>query len=126
MIKYFFIALGGAAGALTRFFVVFLSARLFPGTFPLGTLIVNITGSFLATFLMQIFLHSAIDPLYRYFLVIGFLGALTTFSSFTFETLSLWQQHFYFLGFLNIFLNFFLSFLAGFLVLIVANFLFFK
>jgi len=126
MLKLFFIAIGGACGALSRYGIAFFTAKFFPGNFPLGTLIVNVLGSFLITFLAKHFLYSAIDPIYRYLFITGFLGALTTFSSFTFETLALFQQNFYFLGILNVFLNFTLSFIAGLLGIALANFLFLK
>jgi len=126
MLKVLFVAIGGAFGALSRYSIGLIAAKLFPGSFPLGTLTVNVLGSFLITFIATHFMHSAIDPIYRYLFITGFLGALTTFSSFTFETIALWQQNMYFLGFLNVFLNFFLSFTAGFLGLTLANYLFLK
>jgi len=126
MAKYLLIALGGALGALARFFVVLLSTKFFSGTFPVGTLLVNVVGSFLVTLLMQVFLQTSLDPLYRYFLVVGFLGAFTTFSSFTFETITILKEHACLMGMLNVFLNLFLSFLAGILGIVTANFMLFK
>ena len=83
--KYLFIAIGGALGALSRYFVVLFFAKAFSTNFPLGTLAVNVVGSFIITLITTFFLYSGIDPLYRYLFITGFLGALTTFSSFTLE-----------------------------------------
>ncbi len=126
MLKLFFIALGGALGALSRFGVVFLVSKFFPGEFPVGTLIVNTLGSFLVAFLTRHFFYSAIDPVYRYLFITGFLGAFTTFSTFSFETISLWQKGYYFFSMLNIFLNLSLGFVGVFFGFFIANLLFLK
>ena len=126
MLKLILIAIGGAFGALSRYTIAFLATKFFPGNFPLGTLIVNILGSFLVCFLAKHFLYSAIDPMYRYLFIVGFLGALTTFSSFTYESLVLFQEKMILLGILNISLNFVLSFIGGILGFALANYLFLK
>ena len=88
------IALGGALGAVSRYLIsswihqwterTFGKAALFP----LGTLIVNVLGSFLLGLVMQIAISTnAIREPWRMAIVIGFLGALTTFSTFSYETL---------------------------------------
>ncbi len=125
MNKYLLIAIGGSLGALSRYFVSYFCAK-FIHTFPLGTLTVNVAGSFLITFIANLFLYTQIDPIYTFLLITGFLGAFTTFSSFTYETLNLFKEKLYLLGFLNIFLNFFLAFLGGILGIIVSNFFFNK
>lgn len=83
------IALGGASGALLRYAVG--RAAQFGGiSFPTGTLVVNLTGAFalgfLATFLLE---RTTVSPELRVGLTIGVLGAYTTFSTFSLETLNL-------------------------------------
>jgi CrcB protein len=59
----------------------------FGGKFPLGTLVINVTGSFLIGFLMTMLTERLqLDPRWRLLLVVGFLGGYTTFSSFEWET----------------------------------------
>lgn len=87
MIKYLFVMFGGAVGAVSRFILGTLVAKWYPGLFPLGTFLINVTGSFLIGVLMMAFLNRpSIDANWRLFLVTGILGGYTTFSSFEWET----------------------------------------
>jgi CrcB protein len=80
--------LGGAFGAVSRFAIGTLVSRFYTTVFPLGTFLINISGSFLIGLLMMLFLQrSAISANWRFFLVTGILGGYTTFSSFEWETL---------------------------------------
>ena len=81
------IALGGAAGAASRFLVdSFVSAR-FGGAFPLGTFVINLSGSFLLGLLFALAVEGARLPTdVRPALMIGFLGAYTTFSTLMLES----------------------------------------
>ena len=93
------VAIGGAFGSVLRY----LTFRLVPMTgFPLGTLIVNATGSFLIGFVFVYLQSRMIDDSLRLFLVIGILGGFTTFSAFSLETLNLLQNGSPGKGFLNI------------------------
>lgn len=75
------VALGGALGALTRYTVTLLAASFLGSNFPYGTLLVNGAGSFLIGLLDFFFTQHFPSPLASAFLVTGFLGGLTTFSS---------------------------------------------
>lgn len=89
MLKVLLIAAGGSAGALMRYGVSTWGQRLAPGDFPLGTLIVNTTGCILVGCLAAYAGAYQVREEYRLALSIGFLGAFTTFSTFSNETLTL-------------------------------------
>ena len=84
------VMVGGGIGSGLRFLAALGVTRLYAGAFPLGTFLVNITGSFVIGLLMAFFvLQSEISPVWRLFLVTGVLGGYTTFSSFEWETFAL-------------------------------------
>jgi CrcB protein len=86
-----YIALGGLAGTLARFWMQGLvQGRFGDGTFPIGTLVVNVTGSLLLGFLLRYATGTTvIPPDVRAGLTFGFLGAFTTMSTFAYETVAL-------------------------------------
>lgn len=102
----FSIALGGALGALSRYGVSNLTLKYFSLGFPWGTFIVNVLGSFLIGFIAFYFAGREIfSPSWQGFLTIGFLGAFTTFSTFSLQTLELFQNNHWHLAIINMVLN---------------------
>jgi len=93
LLNILLIALGGAAGALSRYFLQgWVNDRTF-SAFPYGTFIVNILGSFILGFLAVVGLDRfAFHPTWRTALTVGFVGAFTTFSTLTYETLHLMEN----------------------------------
>ena len=87
------IAGGGALGALARFYASAGIYRALGRDFPWGTLVVNVLGSFLMGLLFVLFLERLVTgPEVRSAVLVGFLGAFTTFSTFSMETLALIEQ----------------------------------
>jgi CrcB protein len=84
------IGIGGFIGANARYGVATLAAAQYGQTFPLGTLIINLTGStLLGMFIGWSGNHLAADPRLRLFVAVGFFGAYTTFSTFANESIAL-------------------------------------
>ncbi|TPH12819.1 fluoride efflux transporter CrcB [Litorilituus lipolyticus] len=103
---YAFVALGGACGASLRFYISQLVLNWLGKGFPFATLLVNITGSFIMGVLYQLIEHEILDiSVHRTLIGIGFLGAFTTFSTFSLDTLLLLQQGEAVKAALNILLN---------------------
>ncbi|MEO5953834.1 MAG: fluoride efflux transporter CrcB, partial [Chloroflexia bacterium] len=90
-----FLLIGGGAvvGANARYWLTNYFAEKFGLTFPYGTLFINITGSFLLGFVLVLIGNRLIaDPGYRLLIGTGFLGAYTTFSTFSYDTLVLLER----------------------------------
>jgi fluoride exporter len=86
------VAIGGALGSVTRYGVALLLPTV-AGKFPWPTFIVNLLGSFLIGVVYVVIVEKQmLSPEMRLWLMTGFLGGFTTFSSFSLETLQLWQQ----------------------------------
>ena len=90
---YFAIALGGALGAVCRFWVSSSTYAWLGTEFPYGTLLVNVSGSLVMGFLALVFAERFVmNELLRYALLVGFLGAYTTFSAFALDSLHALEQ----------------------------------
>ena len=88
-----YVAVGSAVGGVARFLLGTLLQQRVTGTFPVGTLVVNVTGSLLLGFLMRYALgSSAITPEVRALLTTGFCGGYTTFSTFSYEAIALLEE----------------------------------
>jgi CrcB protein len=87
-VKYLLVMLGGGIGSLVRYAAGTAISARFASLFPLGTMIVNVTGSFLIGLLMTLLSERLPHPYWRLLLVVGFLGGYTTFSSLEWETFS--------------------------------------
>jgi fluoride exporter len=86
---YLLIAVGGAAGSVFRYLIGGAVQRMSAGGFPVGTMFVNVSGCFLIGVLLRQFLNMQVSPELRAFLIVGFCGGFTTFSTFSAETLGL-------------------------------------
>jgi len=116
------IAIGGASGALLRFWTSQSVYLLFGRSFPFGTLAVNVIGSFLMGILTVYLLErTQLSPEWRAALLIGLLGAFTTFSTFSIETLNLLEQGEQLKALLNIVLSVTLCLLATGLGLLIGR-----
>jgi fluoride exporter len=100
------LALGGALGSISRYGLSGFTQRLTNSGFPFGTLTVNILGSLMIGFIMQIGLNTDLIPRsLRIMLTLGFLGAFTTFSTFSYETIRYFEDGAWITGSLNVCLN---------------------
>ena len=87
MDRYFVVLAGAGLGGLARYVAGTWIMAKYGGRFPLGTFVINVTGSFLIGVLMMLFTERLQPhPNWRLFLVVGVLGGYTTFSSFEYET----------------------------------------
>ena len=101
--KVFIVGVGGFIGANVRYWLGAWIDAQFGLRFPLGTFVINLTGSLLLGFVATITLERAlIDPRWRLAVAVGFIGAYTTFSTFTYESVKLLEAGSYGLAALNV------------------------
>ncbi len=114
MLNYLVVFVGGGVGASARFALGTWIGQRWGRSFPLGTFIINVSGSFVIGLLMTLLAERFTEnPQWRLLLVVGFLGGYTTFSSFEYETGKLVTDG----EFLYAVLNVVLSVTAGFVAL---------
>lgn len=120
MTRFLLVCLGGALGSGLRYLTALAAAAAFGAVFPFGTLIVNVTGSFLIAFVMQTSMTTTlVSPELRLLLTTGVLGGFTTYSTFNYETLVSMREGAWAIAALNISVTVagcLLSGLAGFAV----------
>ncbi|PIW62789.1 fluoride efflux transporter CrcB [Shewanella sp. CG12_big_fil_rev_8_21_14_0_65_47_15] len=99
------VALGGSIGAVFRYLISIFMIQVFGSSFPFGTLLVNVIGSFFMGVIYALGQMSHISPELKALIGVGLLGALTTFSTFSNETLLLLQEGNWLKAILNVVLN---------------------
>jgi CrcB protein len=114
MLTYLWIAIGGALGTMGRFWVNGLVSKYFE-TFPMGTLVINVTGAFVIGFFATLTGTDGrllVSPTFRTFFMAGICGGYTTFSSFSLQTLNLARDGEWLYAGLNALLSFALCLFA--------------
>ena len=115
MTNLFLVATGGALGASLRYLTSIFFKYFFYYSF-VGTLVVNVLGSFLIGLLVYLVQNKNLSQdLIRYFFIVGVLGSYTTFSAFSFETIDLLSNNKLLLSFMNIFLSLILCLIAAYI-----------
>jgi CrcB protein len=113
MDRYLMVLVGGGVGALARYVLGVEIAARAGGRFPLGTLVINISGSFLIGLLMTLLTERfQPHPNWRLLLVVGVLGGYTTFSTFEYETFRAVQDGSKWIGMLNVLGSVILGYIA--------------
>ncbi|BCV23908.1 putative fluoride ion transporter CrcB [Gelria sp. Kuro-4] len=109
-------------GALARYFLSLWIQNLFGDGFPIGTLVINVSGAFVLGFVYVLSLESSLNPVWRNGLTVGFLGAFTTFSTFALETFLLIQEGLFLNATLNVIITVILGLLGAFFGGVLAKF----
>lgn len=122
METFLLISIGAILGANLRYWMGIWAAGRLGTAFPYGNFIINLTGSFILGFFMTLAMERLLlDPRWRILVAVGFLGSYTTFSSYTFESMSLMLDNQWLPGLFNLFGSAFLGGLAVFLGIILGR-----
>lgn len=117
------IGVGGAIGAVLRFVISGIAYNVLGQNFPWGTLVVNMIGCFLIGLFSQLFEEIAISPNLRVLVLVGGLGAFTTFSTYALENVNLLRDGQFGIAFLDILASTALGLIFVFLGMALANYL---
>ena len=110
MVEILSVGLGGFLGAISRYIISMQASRLFTGRIPIGTLCVIILGGLLIGLILELNSRTnVVSPQMKLFLTTGLMGGLTTFSTFSYETVGLFSDGSYTSAMINIILNVVLS-----------------
>ncbi len=113
MMNVLVIGIGGFVGAVARYGIAVWIGQRWGRSFPLGTFVVNVSGSFLIGLMMTLMAERFTEnPQWRLLLIVGFLGAYTTFSTFEYETGGLLKDGEWLFAGLNVVLSVFVGFIA--------------
>jgi len=122
MTRILLVGLAGALGTLSRYGIGVWAGRTLGAGFPYGTFIVNVAGCFLIALVSQLALSTTlVSPTLRLTLTTGFMGGLTTYSSFNYETTNLLRERGWAAGLTNVGLTLGACFAAGLLGLVMAR-----
>jgi CrcB protein len=122
MVRFFWICLAGALGTGTRYLVGLWAGKTLGTGFPYGTLVVNVVGCFLIAVVMRVALTTTlVPPAFRLALTTGFMGGLTTYSAFNYETTRFLEERAFGAALFNFGLTVLGCFLAGLLGLALAD-----
>jgi len=122
-----FVGLGGFLGAISRYEITLICNKYINTIIPIGTLLVNILGGLLIGFIMELSTNTNyISPNLKVFLTTGFMGGLTTFSTFSYESVVLFNEGKYSAGIMNVCFNSILSIIAVFIGMYLCKFIFSK
>ena len=121
MERFLWICLAGALGTGARYLIALWAAQRLGSAFPYGTLVVNLSGCFAIAALMHAALTLGWPPTVRAAATIGFIGGLTTYSSFNYETMRLFEEGAPATAFVNLSVTVIGGFMAGWLGLMAAR-----
>jgi len=121
MERLFWICLAGAAGSGARYVIAVWAAQRLGSTFPYGTLIVNLIGCFAIAAVMHAGLTLSWSPAVRSAITIGFIGGLTTYSSFNYETTRLFEEGAPAMAVVNVAVTMIGGLIAGWMGLVIAR-----
>ena len=113
MLKYLYIAFGGALGSIARYWVGSTVANRMGTKFPYGTFVINITACIVIGFSLALMdKRTELNPAWRFLIPVGFIGAYSTFSTYEWETLSTMRAGAFFMAALYAFGSLFLGLAA--------------